>query len=195
MPRKVRDPNQNVEHKAKKALLIIDMINDLIWDGGPELVEPGKTAAKFIARLKKKARQANVPVIYVNDNFGQWRSDFRWQVQHCCSKKSPGSAISNTLKPTKQDYFILKPRHSAFHESPLRLLLDCMNTNELILTGLTTESCLLFTALEAHLYGYKVTIPVDCVVSASETIKNRALEQMVISCKLHKTESASIDFQ
>src|SRR5690606_34868634 len=95
------------------ALLIIDMINDLEFPGGEELFRHSLPVAERIAALKRGARAAHVPVIYANDNFGRWRSDFRQVVAHCLYDGVRGQPLAELLKPDEDDYFVLKPKRSA----------------------------------------------------------------------------------
>jgi nicotinamidase-related amidase len=90
------------------ALLLIDVINDLAFEGSEALVEQAEPMANRLASLKRRASAAGVPTIYINDNFGQWRSDFRQTVRHCTSRSSPGRRVSQRLRPTSRDYFVLK---------------------------------------------------------------------------------------
>src|SRR6187431_185325 len=98
------------------ALLLIDVINDLAFDGSEALVAQAEPMAARLAAFKRRAAAAGVPSIYINDNFGQWRSDFRKTVAHCISRSSPGRRVSSRLKPTSRDYFVLKPKHSGFFD-------------------------------------------------------------------------------
>src|SRR5204863_579697 len=103
------------------ALLIIDMINAFDFSGAGAMLPRARAAARAIVRLKRRARAARVPVIYVNDNFGRWRSDFRQILEHCL--ESPGRAIARLLVPDEEDYFVLKPKHSGFEYTSLDVLL------------------------------------------------------------------------
>src|SRR6185436_3389813 len=96
------------------ALLLIDVINDLAFKSSAALVAQAEPMALRLAALKRRATAAGIPVIYINDNFGQWRSDFRRTVAHCTSRSSPGRRVSRRLRPTARDYFVLKPKHSGF---------------------------------------------------------------------------------
>jgi nicotinamidase-related amidase len=75
------------------ALLLIDVINDLAFPGSEVLVAKAEPMALRLAVLKRRTAAAGVPVIYVNDNFGQWRSDFRQTVAHCTARTSPGRHV------------------------------------------------------------------------------------------------------
>src|SRR4029450_7826133 len=108
------------------ALLLIDVINDLAFDGSEALVAQAESMAAPLARLKHRATVAGVPTIYINDNFGQWRSDFRRTVAHCIAGSSPGHRVSRRLRPTARDYFVLKPKHSGFFDTTLDTLLEAL---------------------------------------------------------------------
>ena len=94
------------------ALLLIDVVNDLAFDGSESLISEAEPMSKRLADFKRRATRAGIPAVYVNDNFGQWRSDFRRTVAHCTSQSSPGRLVSKRLRPTSKDYFVLKPKHS-----------------------------------------------------------------------------------
>src|SRR5215203_2834743 len=108
---------------AGSALLLIDVVNDLAFEGSEMLVAQAEPMALRLAALKRRAAAASVPTVYVNDNFGQWRSDFRQTVAHCTARSSPGRRVSLRLKPTRRDYFVLKPKHSGFYDTTLDTLL------------------------------------------------------------------------
>ena len=121
------------------ALLLIDVINDLAFDGSEALVAQAAAMAAPLARLKRRAAAAGVPAIYINDNFGQWRSDFRRTVAHCTARSSPGHRISRRLRPTARDYFVLKPKHSGFFDTTLDTLLEALRIRSVILTGIAGQ--------------------------------------------------------
>ena len=114
--------------KCAVALVLIDWINDLEFDSGAKLLPEALKAAKATAALRKRAKQAGVPVIYCNDNFGKWRSDFRSLLEHCLKDEVRGRAIAELLAPDEEDYFVLKPKHSGFHSTTLDVLLAHLGT-------------------------------------------------------------------
>lgn len=134
--------------------------------------------AKRIAALKQRCRRAGIPAVYVNDNFGKWRSDFKKLVSHCLNDRTRGRQVVELLKPERDDYFVLKPKHSGFFSTTLDLLLEHLGAQTLILTGFTGDICILFTANDAFMRDYRLVIPSDCVVSERETGNRRALKFM-----------------
>ena len=152
---KSSDLHGNAPDNSPVALLLIDVINDFEFDEGAEdLFRFALPAAKRIAKLKARATEAGVPSIYVNDNFGKWRSDFRALVGHCIDDDTRGRPIAELLKPTDEDYFVLKPKQSGFYLTTLDLLLQHLGARTLILAGFSTDICVLFTASDAHLRDY-----------------------------------------
>lgn len=188
------DLHGNAPDKSEIALVLIDVINDLEFKGGEELLRTALPAAKHIARLRERARQAGVPVIYVNDNFGRWRSDFKRIVTHCLNDSVRGRPIAELLAPGEDDYFVLKPKHSGFFSTTLELLLEYLGARKLILTGFAGNNCVLFTANDAYMRDYDLMIPADCTASISPAANEYALKQMQEVLKADLKASAEIDF-
>jgi nicotinamidase-related amidase len=180
---------------AGTALLLIDVINDLAFDGSDALVEQAEAMAAPLARLKRRATTAGVSAIYINDNFGQWRSDFRKTVAHCTARCSPGRRVSLRLKPTSRDYFVLKPKHSGFFDTTLDTLLETLRIRRVILTGIAGNICVLFTANDAHMREYKIFAPSDCIVSNTAADNDHALRQIETVLKGNIAPSGRLTFQ
>lgn len=168
---------------APVVLLLIDVINDFDFPEATQLLRHAVPMAKRIADLKTRARQADVPVIYVNDNFGRWRSDFQTTVRHCQQPGSAGREIATLLHPEPEDYFVLKPRHSGFYSTTLEILLRDLRTETLVLTGVAGDICVLFTANDAYMRGFRIFVPEDCIASNTEEKNGGALAQMSTSLK------------
>jgi nicotinamidase-related amidase len=179
---------------ASAALLLIDVINAFDFEGCEGLVESATRAAPRILSLRERARKARVPVIYANDNFGRWRSDFRRTVRACSRPDQPGHHVTRLLAPGKRDYFVLKPRHSAFYCTALELLLDRLHAKTLVLVGFATNICVHYTASDAHMRGYKVVVPRDCTASNTEQLTEQALEQMRVVASAWTEDSSKLDF-
>jgi nicotinamidase-related amidase len=172
------DESNVILNTKDTALILIDVINDLAFEGADALIAQAEPMASRLARLKRRAVAARVPVVYVNDNFGRWRSDFRQTVQHCTSPKSAGRRVSLRLRPTSRDYFVLKPRHSGFFDTTLDTLLKNLGVRNVILCGIAGNICVLFTANDAYMRAFRIFAPADCVVSNTAVENDYALEQM-----------------
>jgi nicotinamidase-related amidase len=177
------------------ALLLIDVINDLDFPGSEELVRQAEPMADRLAVLKRRAAASGVPIVYVNDNFGQWRSDFRQTIAHCASTRSPGRRVSARLRPTRGDYFVLKPKHSGFYDTTLDTLMDDLKITRVILTGIAGNICVLFTANDAYMRGLRIFTPADCVVSNTAADNRFALSQIHTVLKGNLTPSGRLRFR
>jgi nicotinamidase-related amidase len=194
VPAKNRDLHGNVPDNSDMALILIDVINDLAFDGGEKLLKHAIPMAKRVAALKKRAQQAGIPSIYVNDNFGRWQSDFQKLIVHCLADDSCGKQLVTILQPEEDDYFVLKPKHSGFYSTTLDLLLTYLGVKTLILTGIAGNICVLFTANDAYMRDYHLLIPADCVVSNTLKENNSALELMEKVLKADIRPSTELDF-
>ncbi len=177
------------------ALLLIDVINDLAFDGSDVLVAQAEPMALRLAALKRRAAAAGVPSIYINDNFGRWRSDFRQTVAHCTARSSPGRLVSQRLRPTARDYFVLKPKHSGFFDTTLDTLLESLGIRRVILTGIAGNICVLFTANDAYMRDLKLFAPADCIVSNTASDNDYALQQIELVLKGNVTPSTQLAFR
>jgi nicotinamidase-related amidase len=181
--------------QAPTALLLVDVINDMDFPGSQQLVRQAIPMARRLAALKARAAAAGIPAIYINDNFGKWRSDFRRLVAHCTEDDVPGREVARILRPTEEDYFVLKPKHSAFFDTTLDTLLEYLETETVILTGIAGNICVLFSANDAYMRDLRVCVPSDCTVSNTREENDYALKQMQTVLKADITPSDALDLQ
>jgi nicotinamidase-related amidase len=172
------DPHGCAPEQCETALLLIDVINDFDFPNGRQLLRYAIPAARHIANLKKRARARGIPAIYVNDNFGRWKSDFRSQVARCISGSSLGANVVRLLVPAEDDYFVLKPKHSGFFSTSLDLILRYLGARNLILTGFATDICILFTANDAYMRDFRLMIPADCVAAETAAVNRTTCQNM-----------------
>ena len=180
------------------ALLIIDMINDMDFEGGEVLYEFTRPLADRVLELKNRCHQAGIPVVYVNDNFGRWQSDFQSVVQHVLNDQKNGKylrgrALAQVLEPGADDYFVLKPKHSGFYSTTLDLLLKYLGSRTLILCGVAGDICVLFTANDAYMREFDLVVPRDGIASEKTERNEHALEIMAQVLKAQTPSIAEID--
>lgn len=190
-----QDLHGNVPDDSSVVLILIDLINDFEFDGADQMFKNTLAIAQPIARLKKNAKAAGIPVIYVNDNFGKWQSDFRKLIDHCLEDNVKGKPIVQLLRPDEGDYFVLKPKHSAFYSTSLDLLLRYLKANTLILTGIAGNICVLFTASDGYMRDFNLLVPQDCIASETETDNQHALAYMSKVLKADTRLSTDLDFK
>jgi nicotinamidase-related amidase len=194
VPAKNPDLHGNVPENSPVVLLLIDVINDMEFPGAEKLVKNAVPMAHRLAALKKRARRAKVPAIYVNDNFGRWQSDFHRVVEHCLHDGVRGEEVARLLQPEDDDYFVLKPKHSAFYATTLDTLLQYLGAKTLILTGIAGNICILFSANDAYMRDFNIIVPSDCVVSNTKKENDNALVQIKTVLKGDVRLSARVRF-
>ena len=194
-PAKNPDLHGSVPENSTVALLLIDVINDMDFEGSEPLVRQAPAMGERIAALKKRAKAASIPVVYINDNFGRWQSDFRRLIQHCLEDGVPGEPLVRTLVPDEDDYFVLKPKHSAFFATTLETLLAYLGAKTLILTGIAGNICILFSANDAYMRDYHLVVPSDCVISNTAEDNAYALQQIEKVLKGDIRPSTELDLE
>jgi nicotinamidase-related amidase len=192
MPPRNSDLHGNAPDTSRVALVLVDVINDLEFEGGDRLLPQALAMAERLAVLAARARRARVPVIYVNDNFGRWRSDFRTLLERCLQQPVRGRPLARRLRPRATDYVVLKTKHSAFYATTLELLLRYLETTTLVLTGITGDRCVLFSASDAFMRDFRLSIPADCVASIEPEHNRRALDDMERLFDADLTESTQL---
>jgi nicotinamidase-related amidase len=178
---------------AGVALVLVDVINAFDFRGAGALVKAATRVAPNIRRLAERARRSAIPVIYVNDNFGQWRSDFRATIR-ACAESTRGQRIIELVEPKDGDYFVLKPQHSGFYCTTLAPLLDHLRVHTLVLAGFATNLCVLFTANDAHMRGYQLVVPSDCTAANTPALKRAALMHIRVALAGEVRASPGIQF-
>ena len=161
--------------RGSTALLILDMITEMQFVGASAMQREVAQAAHAIAKLRAAADRARVPVIYVNDNFGEWHSE-RYRLVERALGSGDGHDIVAELAPRDGDYFVIKPQFSGFYATNLPVLLPKLGVDRLILTGISADICVLFTAADAHMRDYKLWIPEDAVAAETPERRRWALE-------------------
>jgi nicotinamidase-related amidase len=164
--------------QGRVAVLALDLLSDFDFPDGPAVRRALGTRVRPLRQLLARARNARVPVIYANDNLGEWRSDSQALIAHCVQPRRPGATLVKSLVPEEQDSIVLKPRHSAFFGTPLVALLDDRDVDTLIITGVSAESCVWMTACDAHTRGFALVIPADTLAGASSKAVRRSLASL-----------------
>jgi nicotinamidase-related amidase len=177
------------------ALLLVDFINPFDFERGELLLAHALPAARAVRRLCERARAADVPVVYVNDNFDCWQLGFRELVERFSAPGARGREIAALLRPDfERDHFVLKPMHSGFFRTPLEVLLQRLGARKLIVTGIAGENCVLFTANDAYMRGFELVIPGDCIASERAEDNEHALAHMSRVLKADVRASTRIAF-
>lgn len=194
MSQPVRKRNEHVDRTSETALLVVDMIADFDFEDGDDLYENTRRILTPLCELRTRAQAAGVPTIFVNDNFGRWQEDFRAFRENLRNSSERAREIIDHLGPNDDDYFVLKPQRSAFYSTVLEVLLQWMKVETLILTGITTDICILFTAHDAYMRGFHVHVPSDCAAATRREFHEQALELLRRVADARTAPSTSISF-
>ena len=160
----------------RTALLVVDMLNTYDHDDADVLAESVRAAIPQMAALMERARHDEVPVIYVNDNYGDWNSSSEELAEAAMNGRYPD--LVEPLLPRDDDAFVIKARHSVFYSTPLEYLLRSMEIGRIVLTGQATEQCILYSALDGYVRHFHVAVPRDGVAHIHEHLAHGALEMM-----------------
>jgi nicotinamidase-related amidase len=162
------------------------MISEFRFPDAEELISPASRAAKEIARLKQNARRSKSAVIYVNDTHQVWESDQEAFLARCSQPGGRGRHIVQLIRPSDADFFLFKPRHSAFYETALHSILVNLGARALTLTGISAHQCVLFTAMDAHIRGYRLTVPRRAIAAprASQTRHALAILEAAVDARI-----------
>lgn len=164
-----------MDAESRTALIIVDMVNPLDFPRARSLLHQSLPAARRIAKLRARLKPQGVPVIFVNDNFTHWREDFRQLVAICSQPDVLGAPLIDALPPGQDDYNLLKPQHSAFYNTPLEVLVEQLGVTRVVLTGISTDQCILASAIDARMRELEVVVASDGTASMTATRHRNAL--------------------
>ena len=182
----------NSKHSSKRALLIVDMINHFQFKHGEVLLQHSECILTPLLQLKAKAKQYDTPVIYINDHYNLWQADFQKIIKIC--QNNLNNDFLKAISPENNDYFLIKPKHSAFYGTALHTLLAQLHVTELIITGIAGNICVLFTANDAYMRDYSLICPEDCIASVDQQDNQYALAMMKHVLKANINKSNTIPF-
>lgn len=180
-------------HHGARALIVIDMINTYDHPDAEPLRASVRRALPGLAKLLDMARSEDVPVIYVNDNFGRWRSHHGELIEYAMN--GPHGDLVAPVRPDDTSLFVVKARHSIFYQTPLDHLLSELGVSDLVLCGQVTEQCVLYSALDAHIRHLDVTVPRDAVAHIQPELAEAALEMMSRNMGATVTDSEALTFK
>ena len=158
------------------ALVVIDMLNTYDFEDGDDLAESVRATIPNIRTLLDRAADEDVPVIYVNDNYGDWNSSADELVEHGLAGRHPD--LVEPIRPPEAASFVIKARHTIFFGTPLEYLLGEKGIDRLVLAGQVTEQCVLYSALDAYVRQLQVAVPADAVAHIHPDLAEAALKMM-----------------
>jgi nicotinamidase-related amidase len=158
------------------ALVVVDMLNTYDFDDGDDLAANVRDTIPNIRTLLDRAADEDVPVIYVNDNYGDWNSSADELVHRGLEGRFPD--LVEPIRPPDGASFVIKARHTIFFGTPLEYLLAERDIDRLVLAGQVTEQCILYSALDAYVRRIEVAVPADACAHIHQDLADAALKMM-----------------
>jgi len=181
---------RHVDDEGATALLVVDMLNPYDHPEADELAAHVADALPGVETLLRRAGEAEAPVVYVNDNYGDWSSSAEELARAATEGEHP--ELVEPILPRAGHSFVVKARHSTFYETPLEYLLDQMGVGRLVLSGQVTEQCILYSALDAYVRRFDVVIPTDAVAAIYDELGDAALKMMERNMSAELTRAAEV---
>ncbi len=169
---------RRTSNRARQALLLVDFINPLEFTRDRSFIQRALNAARATAVVKARLKARKTPVVYANDHWGAWTQSLEALAGELAVRRVPGHELASILAPERDDFTILKPRHSAFYGTPLEFLLDELNVDSLVIAGIAADNCVLFTASDAYVRQFRVWVPANCVAAERDADRVWALAHM-----------------
>jgi nicotinamidase-related amidase len=178
---------------TKTALIVVDMLSAYDFEGADRLAGHVERALPQMKALVDRAREQGAPVIYVNDNYGSWRSDQDQLVEQSLGGEHP--ELVEPIVPDDEALFVMKARHSIFYETPFEYLVRQEEYDRLVMVGQVTEQCILYSVLDAHIRHIPVIVPRDAVAQIDDDLAEAALRMMEENMEASVCDAAEVDFR
>lgn len=180
--------------KPNDAILVIDVFSTFDFEGAESLLPWARRMATRLRPVLDRARQIEIPVIFANDNLQNFRLSFEDVLRKCSHARARGARVARLLRPRRNDFTMLKPKHSAFFETCLRSLLEAERVKRLLLCGVATNLCVTFTAHDAHMQGYQTVVISDCCAAERDEDHDFTLTQLKQFCRTKICRSDELQF-
>jgi nicotinamidase-related amidase len=173
------------------AMIVTDMLNTYEHEDADRLAESVEESLGPIRSLIAAARERELPLIYVNDNYGDWNSSSEELAKRAMSGRRPD--LVEPILPPEGSMFVIKARHTIFYETPLNYLLTQIGVESIVLVGQVTEQCILYSALDAYVRHLEVAVPPDAVAHIHHDLADAALEMMERNMRARLVDSSRPD--
>jgi nicotinamidase-related amidase len=179
--------------ERRTALVVVDMLNTYDHEDADQLVESVESVVGPIAALVERAGAAGAEVIYVNDNYGDWNSSQEELAQRALDGRRPD--LVEPILPPDDAAFVIKARHTIFYMTPLEYLLWRKQIAQIVLVGQVTEQCILYSALDAYVRHFRVSVPPDAVAHIHADLATAALTMMERNMRADLTPSSEVGLE
>jgi len=172
-------------------LVVIDMLNSYEHEDADLLLPSVRAVLPCLTSLIERARRSDAEVIYVNDNFGLWRSHHDELLDAVLG--GPHRDLVEPVRPDENSLFVVKARGSIFYQTPLEYLLRQHGIDTIVLCGQVTEQCVLYSALDAHIRHIGVTVVEDACAHIHQDLAQAALRMMERNMQARIVDSGAED--
>jgi nicotinamidase-related amidase len=172
----------------RPALLVVDMLNRYEHEDADLLRGTVRDVVPVIADLVARATDDGALVAYVNDNHGDWTAGRGKLTRWALDGADP--SLVEPIAPSRDVPFLVKARHSAFYATQLEYLLRSNDVDRVVLTGQVTEQCILYTALDAYVRHFELTVPRDAVAHIHDDLAEAALRMMEVNMSADVVDAA-----
>jgi nicotinamidase-related amidase len=178
------------ETSTDTALIVVDMLNSYEHEDADALIASVRETVSPMQALIGEAHERAIPIVYVNDNYGDWTA-----TRETLSQRALAGAERSLVEPVLPPddvAFVTKARHSIFYETPLDYLLRSQGLKRIVLAGQVTEQCILYSALDAYVRHYSIVVPRDAVAHIHEDLAEAALTMMQTNMRAHVARSQAV---
>jgi len=176
------------ESAGRSALVVVDMLNPYDHEDAEPLTRSVEGVIEPITALIARAREQDIEIVYVNDNYGDWNSSQEQLADAAMDGERPD--LIEPLLPPDDASFVIKARHSIFYGTPLEYLLSEKGVDHVVLVGQVTEQCILYSALDAYVRRLSVAVPRDGVAHIHRHLADAAFEMMEQNMRAELTPCA-----
>jgi nicotinamidase-related amidase len=173
---------------ANPALIVIDMLNRYEHADAEPLRASVREALPVMADLVGRTRDAGALTVYVNDNHGDWTAGATALTDWAMD--GADAALVEPIAPPEDVPFLVKARHSVFYATQLEYMLRQHDVDHLVLVGQVTEQCILYSALDAYIRHFRVTVPRDAVAHIHADLAEAALKMMEVNMRADVVDAA-----
>jgi nicotinamidase-related amidase len=166
---------------GSSALIVVDMLNRYEHEDAEPLRASVREVLPTISEMIRWARDADILTVYVNDNHGDWTAGRSRLTQWALEGADP--SLVEPIMPERDTPFLVKARHSVFYATQLEYMLRQHGVDHLVLVGQVTEQCILYSALDAYIRHFQVTVAHDAVAHIDEDLARAALRMMEVNMR------------
>jgi nicotinamidase-related amidase len=172
---------------GQTAVIVVDMLNRYEHEDADSLCDSVEQSLPTMCEIVDSARRGDMPLVYVNDNYGNWAASRTELSESALDGRRP--SLIEPIVPQDGVAFVTKARHSIFYETQLDYMLRERGISRVLLVGQVTEQCILYSAVDAYVRHYEIVVPANAVAHIHEDLARAALRMMELNMNAQVTEA------